>query len=68
MGRRSRDELESENLAIYRELEDMRDSLDSLLSDEDAELDEEAEDDPAGESDPELSDETDALDDEPDGE
>jgi hypothetical protein len=68
MGRRYRDELESENLAIYRELEDMRDRLDSLLSEEDAELDEEAEDDRADEAGTELSDDTDPLDDEPDGE
>jgi len=39
---RTRDELESENLALYRELEDIRGRLDNLL--EDDESDEECDD------------------------
>jgi hypothetical protein len=50
MGRRTRDELETENLAIYRELEDMRDRLDSLLAVDDGELDGDGQDDPVANS------------------
>ena len=37
---RTRDELESENLALYRELEDIRGRLDNLLEDDEAEEEE----------------------------
>lgn len=37
---RTRDELESENLALYRELEDIRGRLDNLLEDDESEEDE----------------------------
>jgi len=47
MSNRSRDDLESENLALYREIEDMRARLDNLLDDDglDDDLDDEGDDD-----------------------
>jgi len=43
MNRRTRAELEAENLVLYRELEGIRDRLDDVLAD-DEELDEDGED------------------------
>jgi len=51
MVRRTRAELEAENLVLYRELETIRDRLDELLDDDEALDDAEPADDEADDSD-----------------
>ncbi len=62
MARRTRAELEAENLVLYRELETIRDRLDELLEDDEALDDTETDDDGAddgdqGEEEPDAEDE-----------
>ena len=51
MARRTRAELEAENLVLYRELEAIRDRLDELLTDDEAFDDTEPSDDETDDSD-----------------
>jgi hypothetical protein len=51
MARRTRAELEAENLVLYRELETIRDRLDGLLEDDEALDDAEPAEDDADDSD-----------------
>ncbi|KPK80432.1 MAG: hypothetical protein AMS25_09075 [Gemmatimonas sp. SM23_52] len=57
MGRRTRAELEAENLVLYREVEEIRDRLDALLEDEEAEDDDEGYGDEDGDLEADASDE-----------